>query len=41
MGLAHILLYREKNQEMIANYSISRGDDDIGMNPRDKDFIYF
>ena len=41
MGLAHLQLYKVKNKEMIANYSMQNGEFNQGMNPKDKDFIYF
>ena len=41
MGLAHVLLYKEKNEEMKKNYSISSDGFTESMNPKDKDFIYF
>ena len=41
MGLAHILLYKEKNDELKTNYTNTAGGQIEGINPKDKDFIYF
>lgn len=41
MGLAHILLYKEKNIEMRDNYSIANSDYVEPLNPKDENFIYF
>lgn len=41
MGLAHVLLYKEKNQELKTSYTIKSDGYTPSLNPRDKEFIYF
>jgi len=41
MGLAHVLYFKEKNEEMMKNYKIKEDTLLEGLNPKDKDFIYF
>jgi len=41
MGVAHLLLYKEKAEEMQKNYSLVDRQFTEALNPKDKDFIYF
>lgn len=41
MGVAHIMLYKEKNDEMKKNYSISEDGFREPLNPKDENFIFF
>jgi hypothetical protein len=41
MGIRHILLYREKNDELKDNYRINIDGLDESVNKKDKDFIFF
>ncbi len=41
LGLAHIMLYKEKMNELKNNYSIKDSAMVEALNPKDKDFIYF
>ena len=40
MGLAHVLMYIEKKEELIDNYENTPTNYDC-LNPKDEDFIYF
>ncbi len=40
MGLAHVLMYNEKNEELRHNYTTTPTNYD-SINPKDEDFIYF
>lgn len=41
IGLAHILMYKDKNKEFVEQYRIKDDHGDLHFNPKDKDFIYF
>ena len=41
MGVAHLLLYKQKAEEMKTNYSLLDRNFTESLNPKDKDFIYF
>lgn len=41
MGVAHLLLYKEKAQDLNENYSLTDKAFTDTLNPKDKDFIYF
>ncbi|EAS01473.1 complex 1 protein, LYR family protein (macronuclear) [Tetrahymena thermophila SB210] len=41
IGLAHVLMYKDKGQEFVESYRIKDDPSDLHFNPRDKDFIYF
>lgn len=41
MGVAHLLLYKDKAEEMDKNYSLTDKRFTESLNPKDKDFIYF
>ena len=41
MGVAHVMMYAEKMEELKNNYAIKDSGFTESMNPKDKDFIYF
>ncbi|KAL4506966.1 hypothetical protein ABPG72_001387 [Tetrahymena utriculariae] len=41
IGLAHVLMYKDKGKEFVESYKIKDDLTDLHFNPRDKDFIYF
>ena len=41
MGVAHIMLYKKKNEEIKHKYTTESEGFTESMNPKDKDFIYF
>ncbi|KAL4461041.1 hypothetical protein ABPG74_016513 [Tetrahymena malaccensis] len=41
IGLAHVLMYKDKGKEFVESYRIKDDHSDLHFNPRDKDFIYF
>lgn len=41
IGLAHILMYKDKHKEFLEVYKMKDDHTEIHFNPKDKDFIYF